>query len=83
MGSARMRTARTEPRNVRCNGVGVVQSKLVLSALTEQPLLTQLVIPGKTKYKYDLMTCLDVFSDTTAEKVSVSLNAKDHISCRK
>jgi hypothetical protein len=26
------------------------------------------------------MTCLDVFSDAAADKVSVSLNAKDHIS---
>jgi solute carrier family 25 protein 38 len=29
------------------------------------------------------MTCLVVFPDVTAEKVNVSLNAKDHISCRK
>ncbi|RII05061.1 hypothetical protein CUC08_Gglean010708 [Alternaria sp. MG1] len=46
---------------------------------TEWELYSQ-TIPGKTKYKYDLMTCLDVFSDAAADKVSVSLNAKDHIS---
>ncbi|KAF1837570.1 hypothetical protein BDW02DRAFT_565864 [Decorospora gaudefroyi] len=38
-------------------------------------------IPGKTRYKHDLMTCLDVFSGATTGKVSVSLNAKDHKSC--
>ncbi|CAN9176072.1 unnamed protein product [Alternaria alternata] len=52
----------------------------VLRPLWETMAWRKEAIPGKTKYKYDLMTCLDVFSDAAADKVSVSLNAKDHIS---
>ncbi|KAF1941787.1 hypothetical protein EJ02DRAFT_490863 [Clathrospora elynae] len=46
---------------------------------TEWELYNQ-TIPGKTRYKHDLMTCLDGFPGPT-EKVSVGLNAKDHKSC--
>ncbi|CAA9958583.1 Gryzun multi-domain protein [Pyrenophora teres f. maculata] len=38
-------------------------------------------IPGKTKYKYDLMKCLDPLWSEGSDKVSVSLNVKDHLSC--
>ncbi|KAF2856219.1 hypothetical protein T440DRAFT_463559 [Plenodomus tracheiphilus IPT5] len=48
---------------------------------TEWELYSQ-TIPGKTRYQHNLMACLDVFSESKpADKVSVSLNAKDHISC--
>jgi hypothetical protein len=41
------------------------------------------VIPGKTRYKHDLMACLDVFSqdDTPNKKVAVKLDTKDSLSC--
>ena len=37
---------------------------------------------GKTRYKYDLMSCLDVFpKEATSEKVVVNLDTKDYLSC--
>ncbi|EMD61647.1 hypothetical protein COCSADRAFT_148604 [Bipolaris sorokiniana ND90Pr] len=47
---------------------------------TEWELYSQ-TIPGKTKYKYDLMTCLDSFTKAADGKVTVNLNTKEHISC--
>ncbi|KAF1840997.1 uncharacterized protein K460DRAFT_347520 [Cucurbitaria berberidis CBS 394.84] len=48
---------------------------------TEWELYSQ-TIPGKTKYRYDLMACLDTFpADASADKVSVSLDTKAHMSC--
>jgi len=39
-------------------------------------------IPGKARYRHDLMACLNVFPDSeSAHKVSVSLHAKVHLSC--
>ncbi|CAO2650601.1 Nn.00g018930.m01.CDS01 [Neocucurbitaria sp. VM-36] len=48
---------------------------------TEWELYSQ-TIPGKTRYKYDLMACLDAFPvNASANKVNVSLDAKRHMSC--
>ncbi|KAH7388745.1 Gryzun, putative trafficking through golgi-domain-containing protein [Pyrenochaeta sp. MPI-SDFR-AT-0127] len=48
---------------------------------TEWELYSQ-TIPGKTRYKYDLMSCLDAFPEGgSTDKVHVSLDAKNHISC--
>lgn len=56
-----------------------VQNKEAYVA-TEWELYTQM-IPGKTRYKHDLMVCLDVFAkDEPADKINVNLNAKDHMS---
>lgn len=45
--------------------------------------LQRIVVPGKTRYKHDLMSCLEVFSqdNTTNDKVTVRLDTKDSISC--
>ncbi|KAF2833226.1 hypothetical protein CC86DRAFT_310940 [Ophiobolus disseminans] len=50
---------------------------------TEWELYSQ-VVPGKTRYKHDLMACLDAFSQDNflnADKVTVRLDTKDSISC--
>ncbi|KAI8936494.1 hypothetical protein NX059_006899 [Plenodomus lindquistii] len=48
---------------------------------TEWELYSQ-TIPGKSRYKHDLMTCLDVFPENEhVDKIGVSLNAKDHMAC--
>ncbi|KAF1930854.1 uncharacterized protein M421DRAFT_361162 [Didymella exigua CBS 183.55] len=48
---------------------------------TEWELHSQ-AVTGKTRYKYDLLSCLDVFpEDVASEKVNVSLNTKDYLSC--
>jgi hypothetical protein len=43
------------------------------------------VVPGKTRYKHDLMSCLDAFSqdDSSGGKVAVRLDVKDSVSCCK
>ncbi|KAH8731169.1 Gryzun, putative trafficking through golgi-domain-containing protein [Phaeosphaeriaceae sp. PMI808] len=43
----------------------------------------RVVVPGKTRYKHDLMACLDVFStdDSSDDKVTVRLDSSDSISC--
>jgi hypothetical protein len=43
------------------------------------------VVPGKTRYKHDLMACLEAFAqdNTSDEKVTVRLDTKDSISCCK
>jgi hypothetical protein len=39
---------------------------------------------GKTRYKYDLLSCLDVFpEEASPEKARVSLDSKDYLSCGK
>ncbi|KAJ4341846.1 hypothetical protein N0V87_001511 [Didymella glomerata] len=48
---------------------------------TEWELYSQAVI-GKTRYKYDLLSCLDVFpEEASPEKARVSLDTKDYLSC--
>ncbi|UPX10950.1 uncharacterized protein EKO05_0001582 [Ascochyta rabiei] len=48
---------------------------------TEWELYSQ-AIAGKTRYKYDLMSCLDVFpTEASSEKVTISLDTKDYLSC--
>lgn len=38
---------------------------------------------GKARYKYDLLSCLDVFAEASPEKVNVSLDSKAYLSCGK
>ncbi|KAF2131485.1 hypothetical protein P153DRAFT_286498 [Dothidotthia symphoricarpi CBS 119687] len=48
---------------------------------TEWELYCQ-VVHGKTRYKHDLMACLDTFpEDASIDKASVSLDTNDFISC--
>ncbi|KAF2632227.1 hypothetical protein BU25DRAFT_358982 [Macroventuria anomochaeta] len=48
---------------------------------TEWELYNQ-AVTGKTRYKYDLLSCLDVFlEEASSEKVTVSLDTKNHLSC--
>lgn len=47
---------------------------------TEWELYTKTIV-GKPRYKHDLMACLDAFpKNDSTDKISVSLNAKDHMS---
>ncbi|KAJ8116226.1 hypothetical protein OPT61_g2302 [Boeremia exigua] len=48
---------------------------------TEWELYNQ-AVTGKTRYKYDLMTCLDAFTnEASSEKATVDVNTKNYLSC--
>jgi solute carrier family 25 protein 38 len=48
---------------------------------TEWELHSQAVV-GKTRYKYDLLSCLDMFpEESSPEKARISLDSKDYLSC--